>query len=123
MVSARPRLVAVDAERPGGGRVICRVSIAFGTRVHRAEAIAVDLPGSAAQAAAQAAVRALSHASFTGIELCGLREVEIAGRDYVLVALRRTEPFTRTRSGSAPIIGSAERSAAEATVAAAHELS
>jgi hypothetical protein len=115
--------VAVDADRPGDGRVICRVSVAYGTHVHCAEAVAVDLPGSAAQAAAQAAVRALVDAGISAIELCGLREVEIAGRDYVLVALRRTEPFTRTRSGSAPIIGSAERSAAEATVAAACELS
>ncbi len=120
-ITTRPRLVAVDATRPGDGRVVCRVAIAYRTHVHRAEAVAVDLPGSAAQAAAQATVRALVDAGIAGLELSGLREVEIAGRDYVLVALRRTEPYTRTRSGSAPIIGSAERSAAEATVAAATE--
>ena len=121
-VTARPRLVSVDASRPGDGRVVCRVAIAFDTRVHRAEAVAVDLPGAAAQAAAQAAVRALIDAGLSGLELSGLREVEIAGRDYVLVALRRAEPFARTRSGSAPIIGSAERSAAEATVDAARDM-
>ena len=121
-VTARPRLVSVDASRPGDGRVVCRVAIAFHTRVHRAEAVAVDLPGAAAQAAAQAAVRALIDAGLHGLELSGLREVEIAGREYVLVALRRAEPYARTRSGSAPIIGSAERSAAEATVDAARDM-
>lgn len=118
-LTSRPRLVSIDAARTGDGRVSCRVAIAYRTSVHHAEAVAVDLPGSAAQAAAQATVRALIDAGITGIELSGLREVEIAGRDYVLVALRRTEPCTRTRSGSAAIIGSPERSAAEATVAAA----
>jgi hypothetical protein len=119
---ARARLVAVDIDRPGDGRVLCRVSIAYGTRVHRADAIAVDLPGAAAQAAAQAAVRALVDAGLDGLELNGLREVEIAGREYVLVALRRANVYTRIRSGSAPIVGSPERSAAEAAVHAANEM-
>jgi hypothetical protein len=120
--TTRPRLVAVDVERPGDGRVRCRVAVAYGAQVHRADALAVDLPGAAAQAAAQAAVRALVDAGFAGLELSGLREVEIAGRDYVVVALRRSEIYTRVRSGSAPVIGAAERSAAEATVAAASEM-
>jgi hypothetical protein len=119
-VTGRPRLVAVDVDRPGDGRVLCRVAVAYQTRVHRAEAVAVDLPGAAAQAASQAAVRALIDAGIPGLELHGLREVEIAGRDYVLVALRQRDTFPRTRSGSVPIIGSPERSAAEATVAAAN---
>ena len=120
--TTRPRLIAVDVERPGDGRVRCRVAVAYGAQVHRADALAVDLPGAAAQAAAQAAVRALVDAGFGGLELSGLREVEIAGRDYVVVALRRSEIYTRIRSGSAPVIGAAERSAAEATVAAASEM-
>ncbi|NIP82752.1 MAG: hypothetical protein GWM90_27440 [Gemmatimonadetes bacterium] len=118
----RPRLVAVDVTRPGDGRVLCRVSLALGAAVHRAEAVAVDLPGAAAQAAAQAAVRALLDAGLDGLELIGLREVEIAGRDYVVVALRRAGVYPRNRSGSAPIVGSPERSAAEATVAAAEQM-
>ncbi len=48
--------------------------------------------------------------------------MEIAGRDYVVVALRQYDVYARTRSGSAPIIGSPERSAAEATVAAANAM-
>lgn len=122
-VTARPRLVAVDCHRPGDGRVVCRVSVAYQTRVHRAEAVAVDLPGSAAQAAAQAAVRALAAGGLDGLELNGLREVEIAGRDYVLVALRRDDgPAVRHRSGSALMFGTPERSAAEAAVDAANAL-
>jgi hypothetical protein len=120
--TTRPRLVAVDVERPGDGRVRCRVAVAYGAQVHRADALAVDLPGAAAQAAAQAAVRALLDAGFDGLELLGLRDVEIAGRDYVVVALRRSNVYTRIRSGSAPVIGPAERSAAEATVAAASKV-
>jgi hypothetical protein len=120
--TARPRLVAVDLERRQDGRVLCRVAIAFAAHVHSAAALAVDLPGAAAQAAAQAAVRALIDAGIAGLELNGLREVEIAGRYFVIVALRRTDTSRRLRSGSAPVIGSAERAAAEATVVAANEL-
>lgn len=120
--TARPRLVAVDLERRLDGRVLCRVAIAFAARVHSAAALAVDLPGAAAQAAAQAAVRALIDAGIAGLELNGLREVEIAGRYFVIVALRRTDTSRRLRSGSAPVIGSPERAAAEATVVAANEL-
>ncbi|MDX1674183.1 MAG: hypothetical protein R3314_05200 [Longimicrobiales bacterium] len=118
----RPRLVAVDLDRPEDGRVLCAVTIAFRTDVFRADAVAVDLPGAAAQAAAQATVRALTHAGLEGLELDGLREVEIAGRDYVLVALRRAQHYTRVRSGSAPITGAPERAAALATVEAARQL-
>lgn len=122
-VHAQARLVAVDIQKPGDGRVLCRVSIAWNSYVYRAEAIAMDLPGAAAQAAAQAAVRAMVGAGVHGIELNGLREVEIAGRDYVLVALRRTEGRTvRLRSGSALMVGTPERSAAEATLSAANDL-
>jgi len=118
----RPRLVSVDVHRPDDGRVVCLVAVAWQARVHRAEAIAVDLPGAAAHAAAQAAVRAFAAAGLDGIELVGLREVEIAGKDYIIVALRRTDDSKRYRSGSAPIIGSPERSAAEAAVDAAAQL-
>lgn len=117
-----PRLIAVDIDRPSDGRVLCRVSVAFGNRVHRAEAVALDLPGAAAQAAAQAAVRALLDAGIGRLELNGVREVEIAGRDYVVVALRRDGIYPRTRAGSAPVVGSAERSAAEAAVVAAEQM-
>lgn len=117
------RLVAVDVQKQPDGRVTCRVSIAWNAHVHRAEAVAMDLPGAAAQAAAQSAVRALAAAGIHGLELNGLREVEIAGREYVLVALRRTEGGSvRLRSGSALIVGTPERSAAEATLAAANDL-
>jgi hypothetical protein len=120
--TARSRLVAVDLERRSDGRVLCRVAIAFAAHVFSAAALAVDLPGAAAQAAAQATVRALIDAGIPGLELNGLREVEIAGRHFVIVALRRVDTSRRLRSGSAPIIGSAERAAAEATVVAANEL-
>lgn len=121
-VTGRPRLVAVDLERRGDGRVLCSVTVAYGTDVHRSDAVAVDLPGAAAQAAAQATVRALAAAGLDTLELDGLREVEIAGRQYVLVALRRAERYTRVRSGSAPITGAPERAAAMATVDAAGNL-
>ena len=118
-----PRLVAIDLERKEDGRVRCAVTITFRTSIHRSDAVAVDLPGAAAQAAAQATVRALIDAGIDGIELDGLREVEIAGRDYVLVALRRANLHTRVRSGSAPITtGAPERAAALATVEAAKAL-
>ena len=127
-VAARPhveraRLVSVDVRQPGDGRVVCRVSVAWDGQVHRAEAVAMDLPGAAAQAAAQAAVRALASAGLDGLELSGLREVEIAGKEYVLVALRRHDgAAVRHRSGSALRFGTPERSAAEAAVDAANEL-
>jgi hypothetical protein len=119
---ARPRLVSVDLEKRDDGRLLCRVVIAHDAHLHSGEALAVDLPGAAAHAAAQAAVRALDRAGIHGLELAGLRDVEIAGRQYVVVALNRTDTTRRSRSGSAPILGSAERSAAEATVVAVHEL-
>ncbi|MGK7311240.1 MAG: hypothetical protein ACN0LA_03290 [Candidatus Longimicrobiales bacterium M2_2A_002] len=121
-LTERPRLVAVDIERPEDGRVICSVTVAYRTDVFRAEAVAVDLPGAAAQAAAQATVRALAQAGLDALELDGLREIEIAGRDYVLVALRRADRYTRVRSGSAPITGTPERAAAMAAVDAARKL-
>lgn len=121
-VTTRPRLVAVDVERHGDGRVLCVVTIAYRAHVFRADAVAVDLPGAAAQAAAQATVRALTYAGLDGLELDGLREVEIAGRDYVLAALRRADAFTQVRSGSAPIIGAPERAAALAALDAARKL-
>ena len=121
-VVEQPRLVAVEIDRPEDGRVLCAVTVAYRTDVHQADAVAVDLPGAAAQAAAQATVRALDHAGIDSLELDGLREVEIAGRDYVLVALRRADHYTRVRSGSAPITGAPERAAALATVDAARQL-
>jgi hypothetical protein len=121
-VTEKPRLVAVDLERREDGRVRCAVTITFRTAIHRADAVAVDLPGAAAQAAAQATVRALVDAGIDSLELDGLREVEIAGRDYVLVALRRAHHYTRVRSGSAPITGAPERAAALAAVEAAKAL-
>lgn len=121
-VTQRPRLVAVDVERHGDGRVLCLVTVAYRANVFQADAVAVDLPGAAAQAAAQATVRALTYAGIDGLELDGLREVEIAGREYVIVALRRAEAYTRVRSGSAPIIGAPERAAALAAVDAAGKM-
>lgn len=121
-ITERPRLVTVDLERTGDGRVRCAVTIAFGTQIRSDDAVAVDLPGAAAQAAAQATVRALTNAGLDTLELDGLREVEIAGREYVLVALRRADHYTRVRSGSAPITGAPERAAALATVEAARQL-
>jgi hypothetical protein len=117
-----PRLVAVDREQPAGGQIRCRVTIALRTGVYTAEAVAVDLPGAPAHAAAQAAVRAMVEAGIHGLELEGLREIEIAGRDYTVVALRRTDSCVRVRSGSALVAGSPERAAAIATVAASRDL-
>jgi hypothetical protein len=117
-----PRLVTVDLDRRDDGRILCRVSVAFQTRVRSDEALASDLPGAAAHAAAQAAVRALIQAGIHGLELLGLREVEIAGRHYAVVALQRSDTARRIRSASAPITGSGERAAALATVMAAKEL-
>ena len=119
--TTRPRLVSVDVDHPVDDRVVCRVAIAFQTRVHRAEAAAVDLPGAPQHAAAEAAVRALAEAGWDELELLGLRDVEIAGRDFVLVALRRNDLSPRVRSASAPVIGSPERAAAEATLIAAQD--
>jgi hypothetical protein len=119
---ARPRLVSVDLQKRDDGRLLCRVVIAHNAHIHTGEALAVDLPGAAAHAAAQAAVRALANAGIHDLELAGLREIEIAGQQYVVVALNRTRTTRRSRSGSAPILGSAERSAAQATVSAVHEL-
>lgn len=121
-VTRLPRLVAADVARHGDGRVLCIVTVAYRTDVFRADAVAVDLPGAAAQAAAQATVRALAYAGIDGLELDGLRETEIAGREYVLVALRRADGYTRLRSGSAPIIGAPERAAALAVVDAARKM-
>lgn len=121
-VTALPRLVAADVARHGDGRVLCVVTVAYRTDVFQADAVAVDLPGAAAQAAAQATVRALAFAGIDGLELDGLRETEIAGREFVLVALRRADGYTRLRSGSAPIIGAPERAAALAVVDAARKM-
>lgn len=121
-LTGTPRLVAVDVERHGDGRILCVVSVAYGTDVFRADAVALDLPGAAAQAAAQATVRALAYAGIDRLELDGLREIEIAGREFVLVSLRRANNYTRVRSGSAPIIGAPERAAALAAVDAAHKM-
>jgi hypothetical protein len=111
----------VDVEHSDEDDVLCRVAIAFHTRVYRAEATAADLPGAAAHAAAEATVRALAEAGFLGLELLGLRDVEIAGRDYVIVALQRYDTSTRIRSASAPVIGSHVRAAALAALDAAEE--
>lgn len=119
---ARPRLVSVDLDKRADGRLLCRVVIAHNAHIHSGEALAVDLPGAAAHAAAQAAVRALDRAGVHGLELAGLRELEIAGQQYVVVAITRSRTTRRPRSGSAPILGSAERSAAQATVIAVQEL-
>lgn len=117
-----PRLVAVERQHRDDGRVLCRVTIAFKARVHTADAVAVDLPGAAAHAAAQAAVRALGDGGLDGLELDGLREIEIAGREYTVVALRRTDTSVRVRAGSTPVTGAPERAAATAAVTAAREL-
>jgi hypothetical protein len=120
--TAAPRVVSIDVEHTDDQRVRCRVKIVYRAEVHVAEALAVDLPGAAAHAAAQATVRALADAGLHGLQLDGLREVEIAGRDHTIVALRKIDSCTRVRSGSAPVTGSPERAAALAAVAAAREL-
>jgi hypothetical protein len=117
-----PRLVAIDMETRGKSGAVCRVTIAHDARIFHGEASAGGRRGTTTDAAANAAIRALESAGIIGLALEGLRRIDIGERDYLIVALSRIDPARRVRSGSAPCFGSAERAAAEATVAAATEL-
>jgi hypothetical protein len=118
----RPRLVAVDVDRRPDGEVACRVAIAFQARLHHGAATATGGDATGPLAAARAALQALDRAGITGLDLEGVRQIDIGDRDYVVVAISRTDDARRFRSGSAPAFHSPERGAAEATIVAAHDL-
>jgi len=107
---AGPRLVSLDIVRHASGSVGCIVAVVVGTEVRRASVEALDLPGAAEHAAAQAVVRAIGD----GLELEGVRHVEIAGRDYVVVAAR--DGLHGRRRAAATLVA---RSVAHAAAAAA----
>jgi hypothetical protein len=114
---AGPRLVSLDIVRHASGSVACIVVVVVGTDVRRASVEALDLPGAAEHAAAQAVLRTIGG----GLELEGLRHVEIAGRDYVVVAAREEE-HGRKRAAATLVAHSAAHAAAEAATRAAHAL-
>ncbi|MEJ2436143.1 MAG: hypothetical protein P8Y53_24505, partial [Pseudolabrys sp.] len=114
---AGPRLVSLDIVRHASGSVACIVVVVVGTDVRRASVEALDLPGAAEHAAAQAILRAIGG----GLELEGVRHVEIAGRDYVVVAAREEE-HGRKRAAATLVAHSAAHAAADAATRVAHAL-
>ncbi|MEJ2187282.1 MAG: hypothetical protein P8Z36_15325 [Gemmatimonadota bacterium] len=114
---AGPRLVSLDIVRHASGSVACIVAVVVDTEVRRASVEALDLPGAAEHAAAQAVIRAVG----AGLELEGVRHVEIAGQDYVIVAAR-DDARGRKRAAATLVARSAAHAAADAATRAARAL-
>ncbi|MEJ2217398.1 MAG: hypothetical protein P8099_12370 [Gemmatimonadota bacterium] len=114
---AGPRLVSLDIVRHATGSVACIVAVVVGTDVRRASVEALDLPGAPEHAAAQAVIRAVG----AGLELEGVRHVDIAGLDYVIVAARE-QLHGRRRAAATLVTRGAAHAAANAATRAARAL-
>ena len=116
----RLRLDGLCIERAHPHRLRCRLAMACGDAVHQGEAEVIDGPGAPLEAAARAALdawRQISDDAAPAIELDGVRLVEIAGRPYVVAALRaRDLRSTHYPSGAAAALDSMEVAAALAVI-------
>lgn len=112
-----PRLVSLDVVRYASGSVTCIVAVVVGTDVRHASVEALDLPGAPEHAAAQAVIRATGG----GLELDGVRHIDIAGLDYVVVAARE-DLHGRRRAAATLVTRGAAHAAANAAARVARAL-
>jgi hypothetical protein len=78
-------IARLELETRGEGRLACRVVLVLGGRIAAGEAEGEDTTRGRQETAARAVIAA---APAAGAELDGLRQVELTGRDYIMVAVR-----------------------------------
>ncbi len=106
----------LELEVRGSGRIGCRVVVATRDRIAAGESDGVDTPAGRLEAAARAVVAA---SRIPGADLDAVRLVELAGRKYVIVAVRGwsgRDPVYRAEV--AAVDASPEAAAADATLSA-----
>lgn len=109
-----PAVARLDLESRGTGRIVCRAVIAGRDRIAVGEAEGPDTPAGRLEAAARAVLEAAPAAA---TELEAVREIELAGRRYVVVAVRRWSDRELTyRAEVAPVDASPEAAAAHAAL-------
>ncbi len=112
-----PATVArLELEMSGSGRVACRVVVATSDRIAAGESEGLDTPAGRLEAVARAVVAA---ARIPGADLDAARLIELAGRKYVIVAVRAwSGRDTIYRADVAAADASPEAAAAEAPLSA-----
>ena len=106
----------VELETRPGGRVGCRVVVATSDRIAAGQAEGVDTPAGRLEAAARAVIGATGLA---GLDIDAVRLVELAGRNYVIVAVRAWSGRELLyRAEVVAVDASPEAAAAEATLGA-----
>ncbi len=106
----------LELETRGLGRIGCRVVVATSDRIAAGESEGVDTPVGRLEAVARAVVAA---SRIPGADLDAIRLVELAGRKYVIVAVRAwsgRDPAYRAEVAAAD--ASPEAAAADATLGA-----
>ena len=109
-----PAVARLDLETRGTGRIVCRAVIATRDRIAVGEAEGPDTPAGRLEAAARAVLEAAPAAA---TELEAVREIELAGRRYVVVAVRRwSDRELAYKAEVAPVDTSPEAAAAHAAL-------
>lgn len=107
-------IARLELEQRGAGRLACRVVLALAGRIAAGEAEGEDTAGGRLETAARAVIAASPAA---GAELDGVRPVQLAGRNYVLVAVRSWSGRELVyRAGTAVQEASPEAAAARAAL-------
>ena len=109
-------IARLELESRPGGRIGCRVVVATCDRISAGEANGMDTPAGRMDTAARAVVAAWP---VTGVDLDAVRLLELAGRKYVIAAVRSWSGRELLyRADVAAVEASAEAAAAQATLRA-----
>lgn len=109
-------IARLELESRPGGRIGCRVVVATCDRISAGEANGMDTPAGRMDAAARAVVAA---SPLAGVDLDAVRLLELAGRKYVIAAVRSWSGRELLyRAEVAPVEASPEAAAAQATLRA-----
>lgn len=112
-------------ERLQQHRVRCRIELGLGRRVVQGEAELLDGADASLNAAARAVLSAFRSAcpeSVAQIELDGVRNIELAGRNYILVGVRAVElRAIHHLAGATVVQDSGEEAAALAAISAVEQ--
>lgn len=113
VVAGGASIARLEFQAQPSGRIACRAVVASGDHIYAGQAAGADTPAGRLEAAA----RAVLAAALRPAELDGIKVVELAGRKYVIAAVRSwSGRETVYHADVAPVGASPEAAAARATL-------
>lgn len=111
------RLARLEVTSASGGRISCRATLTSGNAIRVGEAVGPDTPAARLETVGRAVI--FAHPAADTCEMEGVRQIEIAGRPYIVAALRIVGGRRATyRADVVAVDSSPEHAAALATLGA-----